>query len=479
VARGQGRRGGVARAAESRADVLVVGGGLGGVAAALAACRGGASVVLTEAGRWLGGQATAQGVPFDEHRWIESCGCTASYRALREGIRAHYRAHYPLTAAARARTELNPGAGRVSRLCCEPRVTLAVLEAMLAPWRGGGRLEVLEGSRPVGARVDGDRVEAVVLRDPETEAERIVWADWVVEATETGELLALCGAEHVVGSESCHATGEPHAPARARPEALQPISVCFALEHRAGEDHTIARPAGYERIRAARPPGWPEGQLSLLAPDPQTNRPLRRRLEPDPPGDPAAVGPDFDDPAGDRELWTFRRIAARGNFEPGRYRGDVTLVNWPQIDYLEAPWLGGTEPGDAAALEGARELSLCFLHWLQAEAGYPGLRLRGDVLGAPDGLAAPYVREARRIAAETTVREQDVALAVRGEHGALRYPDSVGIGHYRIDLHPSTAGDPYLDVEACPFELPLGALLPVRLDNLLAGGKTLGMMVIA
>jgi NADPH-dependent 2,4-dienoyl-CoA reductase/sulfur reductase-like enzyme len=61
-----------------RTNVLIVGGGLGGVAAALAATRRGASVILTEQTDWLGGQLTTQGVPPDEHPWIEEKGCTAT-----------------------------------------------------------------------------------------------------------------------------------------------------------------------------------------------------------------------------------------------------------------------------------------------------------------------------------------------------------------------------------------------------------------
>jgi hypothetical protein len=45
---------------------------------------------------------------------------------------------------------------------------------------------------------------------------------------------------------------------------------------------------------------------------------------------------------------------------------------------------------------------------------------------------------------------------------------------YRIDLHPSTGGDNYIDVAACPFEIPLGALLPRRMTNLIPAGKTIG-----
>jgi hypothetical protein len=50
----------------------------------------------------------------------------------------------------------------------------------------------------------------------------------------------------------------------------------------------------------------------------------------------------------------------------------------------------------------------------------------------------------------------------------------VGIGSYRIDLHPSTGGDPYIDIGSCPFQIPLRALIAVRLDNLLPGAKNIG-----
>ena len=136
-------------------------------------------------------------------------------------------------------------------------------------------------------------------------------------------------------------------------------------------------------------------------------------------------------------------------------------MNWPQIDYTGGPVHG--VPDAAAHLEAARELSLSFLHWLQTECGLPGLRLRGDVLGT-DGLAkAPYVRESRRIKARHTIVEHEL-----GRH----HPDSVGIGSYRIDLHPSTGGDPYIDVDCPPYELPLGALIPVRVTNLSRAPRT-------
>jgi NADPH-dependent 2,4-dienoyl-CoA reductase/sulfur reductase-like enzyme len=97
------------------ADVVIVGGGVGGCAAALAAARASCRVVMTEETDWIGGQLTAQAVPPDEHPWIESFGCTRLYRRFRNGVRAYYRRHYPLTAEARA-VALNPGNGSVSKL---------------------------------------------------------------------------------------------------------------------------------------------------------------------------------------------------------------------------------------------------------------------------------------------------------------------------------------------------------------------------
>jgi hypothetical protein len=97
------------------------------------------------------------------------------------------------------------------------------------------------------------------------------------------------------------------------------------------------------------------------------------------------------------------------------------------------------------------------------------------VTEGPDGLAmAPYIRESRRIRAVTTITENDLSIAVAGTGRPFTTPDTVGVGMYRIDLHPSTGGDNYLDVASRPFEIPLGVLIPRRMENLLPAGKNVG-----
>lgn len=464
------------------ADILIVGAGLGGVAAALAAADRGATVILTEEFEWIGGQLTSQAVPPDEHPWVEEFGITARYRALRDGIRDVYRRRYPLTDAARERDDLNPGAGWVSKLCHEPRIAVGVLEEMLAPHRSTGRIRLLERRRPIAAAVDGDRITSVTLASEIGEDEVTVRADYVLDATETGELLPLTGTEYVTGFESRAETGEPSAPEVAQPDNIQAVSVCFVVEHTEG-DHTIERPEQYDFWRSYAPDAWQgERMLSWTAPNPRTLELSTREFDPNPGDDVLAVDADQSRSAGDQNLWIFRRIAARDLFDEGFYASDICLVNWPSIDYFVDPVLDVPREVELQRYADARQLSLSMLYWMQTEAprpdggtGFPGLRLRPDVMGSADGLAqAPYHRESRRIRALTTITENDVSHAIRGEAGATRYRESVGVGMYRIDLHPSTGGDTYIDVASTPFEIPLGALIPRRTTNLIAANKNIG-----
>jgi len=466
---------------EYTADIAIIGGGLGGVAAALGALRSGRSVVMTEEFEWLGGQMTSQAVPSDEHSWIEQFGGSRTFRHLRSAVRQFYRDHYPLNSAARNWTDLNPGAGWVSRMCVEPRVPLAVMEAWLTPYVGMGRLRILKRYRPVAADMDGERVTSVTLRNLDDGEKIAVSGRYVIDATELGDLLPLTGTDYARGFESRAETGEPSAPADAQPDNQQAVSICFAVDHVDG-NHVIDKPENYDEWRAVQPDFWGGPLIGFKAPHPRTLEITERSFTPNPDDDPLQVDADQRKNPGDGNLWTFRRIAARHNFEPGAYDSDICLVNWPMIDYFEAPVIDCTEAEYDKRIDRAAQLSYSVFYWLQTEAprvdggqGFPGLRLRGDVTGTEHGLAmAPYIRESRRIKAVTTIAEQDLSYSVRGEKGAVSYRDSVGTGMYRIDLHPSTGGDNYIDVPSCPFEIPLGALLPRSVSNLLPASKNIG-----
>ncbi|MEO0587845.1 MAG: FAD-dependent oxidoreductase, partial [Planctomycetota bacterium] len=206
-----------------------------------------------------------------------------------------------------------------------------------------------------------------------------------------------------------------------------------------------------------------------------------------------------DEPAdGALELWRYRRIVDRAIHTDDHPPADVSLVNWVQNDYFRKPTLVDDLAQRDAAYAEAKHQSRCLLYWMQTAAprhdggtGYPSLRLCPEAVGTDDGFAAaPYIREPRRLDALTVITEAHVGADQRRAAGhpdlpepatpaAEPFADSVGVGHYPIDLHPSTSGRNQVYVDACPFRIPLRALIPNRFTNLLAAGKALGVSHIA
>lgn len=471
------------RAKELAADLVIIGGSVGGCAAALSAARNGLRVILTEETDWIGGQLTSQAVPPDENPWIETFGGTRSYQEFRIRVRDYYRRNFPLTAEAKAKVNLNPGGGGVSRLCHEPRVALAVLNDMLAPFVASGKVRILLRHKARHAWTTGDKVDALLVRSAESGNDVTLRAPMFVDATEMGDLLPLTHTEYVTGAEVQSDTGEPHAKSEAEPHNMQAYTICFPLEYVHGEDHTIEKPREWEFWRNFKPelrPPWTGRLLDLTYCHPHTLAPRNLGF----------------DPIKRTGLFNYRQIVDMKNFVPGTYAGDVTLVNWPQNDYLlgnpfHVP--SGRRSNDIEPLQDytrAKQLNLSLVYWLQTEAprpdggtGWKGLRLRPDIVGTEDGMAKyPYIRESRRIQAAFTICEQHVGTDARmkllgkpkNEVTAEQFADSVGIGCYRIDLHPSTGGDNYIDISSLPFQIPLGALLPRRVENLLPACKNLG-----
>ena len=467
---------------ELKADLVIIGGGLGGCAAALSALSSGLRVIMTEETDWIGGQLTSQGVPPDEHRWIESFGCTRTYRKFRNAIRDYYRRHYPLTDNARDLKNLNPGSGSVSRLCHEPRVALACLESLLAPFEVNGQLTLLVQTKPIAAELVSDNIRSVEVFNMGTGHSLILNGSIFADATELGDLLPLANCEFVTGTEGKKQTGELHMPDRVSPGNQQAFTMCFAVDHVVGAEHVIDKPKEYDFWSGYIPdlmPAWPGRLLDFSYTHPSSGASKQLGFNPKGPHKIGVIN-----------LWTYRRILAQSNFNPGSGLRDISLINWPQNDYFLGNLVGVSDTERNRHIDRSKQLSLSLLYWLQTEAprddggeGWPGLRLRKDVMGTNDGLAKyPYVRESRRIRAMTTIVEQDCgkenrALIVGEKESqvqAKRYLDSVGIGHYQIDLHPSTGGDNYIDFAALPFELPLGALIPQRVSNLIASCKNIG-----
>lgn len=433
------------RAIENRShdvEVLVVGAGLGGIAAALQLCAAGRSVILTEPLSMIGGQVTTQlTAPLDEHPLIETHETSVGYLRFRNLVRAQYLG------------VKNPGAGWVSNLCFEPLVGLAVLQDMLRPWVEAGLLRVLLETRPQHVHHSGEQgIQSIGFTDPF--GELVISARQIIDATELGDLLPLSGAPWVIGSEGRRAHAESFALPVPDPLAEQACTVVAALVREDNAAPLGPPPRNYEMWRDTQP-----FSLNLSGHDESVHR--YRMFE---------TGPD-----GRESFWSYRRVRAIGP--------EAAVINWAGNDYDRCGLVAG---GDYTVAQ-ARELTLAFVHWLRTEVprddgvgvGYPELRLAPEVSGTPDGLAmAPYVRESRRLRTSSPVTIHDISLNGADPH-ARRVDDSVGIAWYHADLHARIGSRFSVYAPTAPFYIPASALVGPEVPNLIMGAKNLSATQIA
>jgi hypothetical protein len=350
-------------------------------------------------------------------------------------------------------------------------VALDALNAMAQPFVDSGRLVIFMRTKAASVQVNADRIESVLAMNLDDRGWMRFQPRIVIDATELGDLLPLAGAEYVIGAETKAETGEPHAqPLQPKPHCVQSFTYTFVLERMAaGERHVIRLPERYEHYRDGQPYSlrihvhggeiygeetrWLEYQVLEQAPGTKGG------------------------------LWTYRRLIDASLFPPDTgYPRDISMLNWPGNDYRDQSILDRPPLEQARALQDAKRVSLGFLYWLQAEAprpghapGFPELRPRSDVFATADALGKhPYIRECRRIRSLRTIREQEVSADYQSGARAARFEDSVGVGWYPIDIHNSGPDDVGVSCRTRPFQIPMGALIPVRMKNLLAGAKNLG-----
>ena len=179
-----------------RADVLVVGAGPAGIAAAIGAARAGADVVLVEE------DAVPGGAPVDNFVTMP-CGQprTGVYGEMMAQLEQRFR--IPV-----------PAAGPIPPLWDRwflPSSYLAVLTELLA---AESRLRLYCHTRPTAPLVEDvegrPRVRGAAVHTPR--GERHLTAQVTIDATGAGALAAQAGCEEMYGTDNREAFGEPHAP---------------------------------------------------------------------------------------------------------------------------------------------------------------------------------------------------------------------------------------------------------------------------
>jgi hypothetical protein len=545
-------------------DVLVVGGGLAGVATAYESLKSGHTVCLTEITDWLGGQVSSQGTSaLDEKKTQRSqLYFPQGYTEFRQRL------------VDRHKNQKTPGNCWVSAVCFLPKDGHEILQTMLreVEKQGHGKLRFFPNTvvkdLQVGTVGAGQQIQSVrsiqhrsasgapplnseplsqTIADTYSEDDsarfkktivRFVpptsgkW--YVVEATETGELLALADLPYRLGVDGRSYTNPSSSSASDDPYCAQAFTYTFAMEATA-TPQTANPPAFYPQY--AKSYSFNSDQYAKA---PELVFTYRRILSTQSsagsktiaPGDISMQnwnwGNDYaPGTSADNYLYTRQQLASTGQLTPGGWQGGLRV----------------------SSLQSGEEQALGYFYWFAAGTSdaklatkkpFPNVRfLKGfdSPMGTAHGLSKyPYIRESRRLIGryaygypngfaideisssrknfrdtpyyqnlpEDTYRNLATALAglstidvIRGKVSpqelqwrsrAHIYPDSVGIGHYNLDFHPCMVESPPEKPgnqerpgerqgadETYPFQIPLRAMIPPKLDNLLVTGKSIAM----
>ena len=463
-------------------DVLVLGGGLGGVAAAEAAATDGASVIIVEPTSVLGGQLTSQLVPVpDENQYVgrTNGASTDRFRALREDVRALYAAK----PGVRKQAANNIGQCWVSPVSGLPSIWSEAIQARLSPFVKNGRIKHTylrhQLRRIVRYSGNGDinYVEIVNLEDGRV---RRIAPKIVVDATEDGSAAYLAGCPTRIGQEAESVFGEPLAPDINHPEWVQSFTYGFLLRWETDSQKqkpAVTPPAEYETFKK-------QGEYTLD----YVYRGNGIESYSVPYGVLAAI--THTSTAGTRTyqpFWTYRRLVAASSFTDGHSpQGDIALINWRGNDFHMESFIDKPLDDQVRILNRGRDFAIGFLYWLQTECprddgqgkGYPEMQpftAAEEPLVDELGVALhPYIRESRRIVALETLTSKHMQAGPDGMRWGTEFSDSIGCAHYSIDIHPS-ANEPHLLQTVLPYHIPLGALIPASGPrNLVAGSKNFG-----
>ena len=425
-------------AADAPCDVLVWGGGTGGVAAALQAARGGAATLLLTPGPWLGGMVSAAGVCCPDGNEL-SPWQTGLWGALLRALAAE-----------------TPGGLDHNWVSCfgyRPETAEAILRRWLAaePLLQWWPLCSLE---EVGRRAD--RIDVVTVSCGGQRSR--LRPRLVIDGSDRGDLLALAEAPFRLGWEAQEEWGEPSAPPRAELETDP-----------------------FFRRQPVQSPTWVV--LGQLPDEPFAGTAA------------ATLPPPF---AGAADTFGLERTLTYGRLPGGLVMLNWPLHGNDWHDGLERAFRTDMplDPGLATAMQDhsrafASALGEASGGWLQPGAAFPSpaQAAAGALVGSSDLALMPYWREGRRLVARELVLEQHLLPAGPGEAIAPLPPDGAGgtsaiaVGNYANDHH-YPGGDWPLAPKSCrwggrwsgtPFALPWGALVSDGVRNLLAADKCIGV----
>jgi hypothetical protein len=569
-------------------DILVVGGGFSGAATAYESLLAGKKVCMTDITDWVGGQVSSQGVSaLDERPTQRKQGIfPRGYKEFRQSIKDYY-------------GKLNPGDCWVSEACFLPRDGHSILTNMLknAAAKGGGQLKwypntvikdlqvvpkgrgqqvaaaigIQHTAKPGAAPLNtlplsqtitdaysydnSPRFNKEIIRfapSPAKSGAKAAIADWyVIEATETGELIALADIPHRLGIDPRSAAEPSSAEEKGDRYCTQGFTYPFAMATTDTPQPQV-EPKFYQQYAP-----YYSYELPRLA-DFGLVYSYRRIMSKGEGQKMTFGGIGYRAPApGDISMqnWTWgndyrpgsnqdnlildrKQLIASGQLKPNGWQGGLrpeTLQKGEEIAQGFYYWLvaGTTDSRAALAQESWKKtpnLNQRYLQGLDSPMGtihglskYPYIRESRRIVGRPSfgysqgfvitetdisrndlwqpGRIANLTDEERRILAARLaegngaidrIQDPGVQISLKQRKRATIYADTVGVGHYAIDFHPCMQNSPAEspanlernggrngEGQAYPFQIPLRAMIPQKVDNMLVAGKAIATSHIA
>lgn len=395
-------------------EVLVIGGGTGGTAAAIQSARLGVKTILVEPTTMLGGMLTAAGV-----------SCTDGNDQLPGGIWEEFRQalykHY-------GRKRLN--SGWVSNTNFEPKVGDSIFKA----WAGKEKnLQVFYGYEFESVQKAGNKVVGATLLSKDNTEVLKIKAIVVVDGTELGDVFAKAGAAYDLGMDDPAVSGEKEA--REKNNIIQDLTWAAVLkDYGPGADKTIAKPEGYD----------PQKFYCTCTDAPCNDKPWN--------------GDKF-------KMLNYGKLPR----SPGATQ-DKYMLNWPPFG--NDIYLNVVEESSASRVKSyelAKQHTLGFIYFMQTELGMKNIGLADDELDGGMALI-PYNREGRRLKGVVRMNINHI----KNPYDYTLYRTGIAVGDYPVDHHHARYPGkvPEIEFPHIPaFTIPMGTLIPEKIDGLIVCEK--------
>ncbi|MEH2441475.1 FAD-dependent oxidoreductase [Nostoc sp.] len=417
------------------ADVLVVGGGTGGTAAAIQAARRGAKTILVSEFSWLGGMLTSAGVSAPDGNELEAFQ-TGLWGAFLQELR-----------------QRQPGGldnSWVSFFSYDPRIGAEIF----ANWvQELPNLHWISGKVPIDVFRQGNSITGVRFAD------FAVTAKIILDGTELGDLLALAEIPYRWGWELQSEWGEPSAPVN-----FNSFTKTYPVQ---APTYVVIMQDFGDAMSTTGVGAAPE----------------------------IPAAPNYN-PSEFTGAWDAYGAETFLNY--GRLPGGRFMINWPICGNDYGQGLGRLIESDVSRgefIQESRWHSQNFAHFIQNQLGRRyGLAEKVFPHTSTAFALHPYYRESRRLVGLTTVREQDILPIAEGRVAsifndafALGVCEAIAVGNYANDHH-------YPGVQfslqpksirwggrwtGTPFTIPYNSLIPATTDGFLVCEKNISVSHIA